>query len=54
MLNTKSIKALTFDTGGTILVGILAFQKDLKNKNNYKFNYSTAKFANLMRRKSLT
>ena len=54
MSSIDSIKALTFDTGGTILDWHSGFSKGFeKIKNNYKFNYTVAEFANLMRRKSL-
>ena len=49
-----NIKALTFDTGGTILDWHSGFRKGFdKLKNKYNFEYQSSKLANLMRKKSL-
>ena len=54
MFNTSTIKALTFDTGGTILDWHTGFSKGFEEiKNKYKLNFSSTDYANLMRRKSL-
>ena len=54
MFNTSTIKALTFDTGGTILDWHAGFSKCFEEiKNNYNLNFSSTDYANLMRRKSL-
>ena len=54
MFNKSIIKALTFDTGGTILDWHTGFSKCFEEiKNNYKLNFSSTDYANLMRRKSL-
>tara|TARA_B100000700_G_C15002877_1_gene837158 strand:- start:870 stop:1574 length:705 start_codon:yes stop_codon:yes gene_type:complete len=54
MKNDLNIKALTFDTGGTILDWHSGFKegfKKIRDKNN--LNFSTPEYANLMRKKSL-
>ena len=54
MLNTATIKALTFDTGGTILDWHSGFSKGFEElRIKYKLNFSATEFANLMRKKSL-
>ena len=54
MLDISKIKALTFDTGGTILDWHSGFSKGFEEvKKKYKFNYSSEELASLMRKKSL-
>ena len=54
MFDNLKIKALTFDTGGTILDWHSGFKTVLeKIKNKYDLDYSTSEYANLMRKKSL-
>ena len=54
MLNKTDIKALTFDTGGTILDWHSGFKKGFeKIRSKYNLNFSTAEYSNLMREKSL-
>ena len=54
MFNISKIKALTFDTGGTILDWHTGFSKGFEElRIKYKLNFSSADYANLMRRKSL-
>ncbi len=54
MFDNLKIKALTFDTGGTILDWHSGFKTGLeKIKNKYDLDYSTSEYANLMRKKSL-
>ena len=54
MLNIATIKALTFDTGGTILDWHSGFSKGFEElRIKYKLNFSATEFANLMRKKSL-
>ena len=51
---SKKVKALTFDTGGTILDWHTGFRNGFeKIKIKYNFSYNSADLANLMRRKSL-
>ena len=55
MSEISNIKALTFDTGGRILDWHSGFFKGFEDiRNIYNFNYSSADFANLMRKKSLS
>ena len=52
MLNISNIKALTFDTGGTILDWHSGFFKGFEELIiKYKLNFSATEFANLMRKK---
>lgn len=54
MFNTSKIKAITFDTGGTILDWHSGFKKGFEEiKIKYNLNFSSSEFANLMREKSL-
>ena len=50
----KKIKALTFDTGGTILDWHSGFKKGFEDlKKKYNLDYNSEEMANLMRKKSL-
>ena len=54
MLKNSKIKALTYDTGGTILDWHSGFKKGFENiKTKYELDFSTADYANLMRKFSL-
>ena len=54
MFNKSKIKALTFDTGGTILDWHSGFKKGFEDiKIKYNLNFSASEYANLMREKSL-
>ena len=54
MLNVVNIKALTFDTGGTILDWHSGFKKGFETiRKKYNFNFSISEYSNLMREKSL-
>ena len=51
----EDIKALTFDTGGTILDWHTGFKNGFETlKKKYNFDYESSKMANLMRKKSLS
>jgi len=54
MKNNFNVKALTFDTGGTILDWHSGFKAGFeKIKTKYKLSYLSSELANIMRKKSL-